>query len=99
MGGEVRYFMDTGTLSLPRNVGRWTLHAASASAASFMVLDMIPRAHGDGGCWVPRMFTEAWNIGVGRLSIVVSLRLRRRRVRAPGALSVQRSYSPTTWPA
>jgi phospholipid/cholesterol/gamma-HCH transport system permease protein len=63
--------METGTLSLPRNVGRWTLQAAShVGRVSLLVLDMI-RALAEWRIWVPRMFTEAWNIGVGSLFIVL----------------------------
>jgi phospholipid/cholesterol/gamma-HCH transport system permease protein len=63
--------MDTGTLSLPRNVGRWTLHAAShVGRVSLMVLDMF-RSLAEWRIWLPRAFTEAWNIGVGSLFIVL----------------------------
>ena len=50
---------------------RWTLDAAShVGRVSLMVLDMI-RALTEWRIWLPRTITEAWNIGVGSLFIVL----------------------------
>jgi len=63
--------MDAGTLRLPRYLGRWTLNAAShVGRVSLLVLDMV-RSLTEWRIWLPRMFTEAWNIGVGSLFIVL----------------------------
>jgi phospholipid/cholesterol/gamma-HCH transport system permease protein len=63
--------MDAETLDLRRYLGRWTLNAAShVGRVSLMVLDLI-RGLSEWRIWVPRMFTEAWNIGVGSLFIVL----------------------------
>jgi len=63
--------MDAETLDLRRFVGRWTLNAAShVGRVSLMVVDMV-RGLREWRIWVPRMFTEAWNIGVGSLFIVL----------------------------
>ncbi|MBA3260403.1 MAG: ABC transporter permease [Gemmatimonadales bacterium] len=63
--------MDAETLDLRRFVGRWTLNAAShVGRVSLMVLDMV-RGLREYRIWVPRAFTEAWNIGVGSLFIVL----------------------------
>ncbi|HEX6105802.1 MAG TPA: ABC transporter permease [Gemmatimonadales bacterium] len=63
--------MDAETLNLPRFLGRWTLNAAShVGRVSLLVLDGI-RSMTEWRIWLPRMFTEAWNIGVGSLFIVL----------------------------
>lgn len=63
--------MAAETLDLRRYVGRWTLNAAShVGRVSLLVADMI-RSLVEWRIWVPRMFTEAWNIGVGSLFIVL----------------------------
>jgi phospholipid/cholesterol/gamma-HCH transport system permease protein len=63
--------MDAETLDLRRYLGRWTLNAAShVGRVSLLVLDLI-RGLAEWRIWVPRMFTEAWNIGVGSLFIVL----------------------------
>jgi phospholipid/cholesterol/gamma-HCH transport system permease protein len=63
--------MAAETLDLRRIVGRWTLNAAShVGRVTFLVLDMI-RGLSEWRVWVPRMMTEAWNIGVGSLFIVL----------------------------
>jgi phospholipid/cholesterol/gamma-HCH transport system permease protein len=63
--------MDAETLDLRRYLGRWTLNAAShVGRVSLMVLDLI-RGLVEWRIWVPRAFTEAWNIGVGSLFIVL----------------------------
>lgn len=63
--------MATETLDLRRIVGRWTLNAAShVGRVTFLVVDMI-RGLREWRVWLPRMFTEAWNIGVGSLFIVL----------------------------
>ncbi len=58
-------------LRLPRFVGRFTL-AASAQMGRFslMVVELV-RGVSEVRIWVPRMFEEAWNIGVGSLFIVL----------------------------
>jgi phospholipid/cholesterol/gamma-HCH transport system permease protein len=63
--------MDAGTLRFPRYLGRWTLNAAShVGRVSLLVLDLV-RSLTEWRIWMPRMFTEAWNIGVGSLFIVL----------------------------
>jgi phospholipid/cholesterol/gamma-HCH transport system permease protein len=63
--------MDAVTLRLPRYLGRWTLNAAShVGRVSLLVLDLV-RSLSEWRIWLPRMFTEAWNIGVGSLFIVL----------------------------
>src|SRR4051812_45904704 len=63
--------MAAETLDLRRYVGRWTLSAAAqVGRVSFLVADMI-RSLGEWRVWLPRAMTEAWNIGVGSLFIVL----------------------------
>lgn len=63
--------MDAETLDIRRYVGRWTLNAAShVGRVTFLVLDLI-RGLTEARVWFPRMITEAWNIGVGSLFIVL----------------------------
>jgi phospholipid/cholesterol/gamma-HCH transport system permease protein len=63
--------MTTETLDIRRFVGRWTLNAAShVGRVAFLVADLV-RSLGEWRIWVPRAFTEAWNIGVGSLFIVL----------------------------
>jgi len=63
--------MAAETLDLRRYVGRWTLNAAShVGRVTFLVLDLI-RGLTEWRVWFPRMITEAWNIGVGSLFIVL----------------------------
>ncbi|MGH2707257.1 MAG: MlaE family ABC transporter permease [Gemmatimonadales bacterium] len=63
--------MAAETLDLRRYVGRWTLNAAShVGRVSLLVADLV-RSLAEWRIWVPRMFTEAWNIGVGSLFIVL----------------------------
>ena len=63
--------MATETLDPRRNVGRWTLGAAShVGRVSFLVVDLV-RSLTEWRIWVPRAMTEAWNIGVGSLFIVL----------------------------
>src|SRR3954463_16773662 len=63
--------MAAETLDLRRYVGRWTLNAAShVGRVTFLVLDII-RGLSEWRVWLPRMMTEAWNIGVGSLFIVL----------------------------
>ena len=63
--------MDAQTFDLRRFVGRWTLDALShVGRVSLMVWDAI-RSLSEWRVWVPRTMTEAWNIGVGSLFIVL----------------------------
>jgi phospholipid/cholesterol/gamma-HCH transport system permease protein len=63
--------MTAETLDIRRTVGRWTLNAAShVGRVTFLIVDMI-RGLSDWRVWFPRMITEAWNIGVGSLFIVL----------------------------
>ncbi len=63
--------MAAETLDLRRYVGRWTLSAASqVGRVSLLVVDII-RSLSEVRVWFPRMMTEAWNIGVGSLFIVL----------------------------
>lgn len=63
--------MDAPTLDLRRFVGRWTLDAMShVGRVSLMVWDTI-RSLSEWRVWFPRTMTEAWNIGVGSLFIVL----------------------------
>ena len=63
--------MDAETLDLRRHLGRWTLNAAShVGRVSMLVVDLV-RGLTEWRIWVPRMFNEAWNIGVGSLFIVL----------------------------
>jgi len=63
--------MATEALALPRLVGRWFLEATShVGRVSMLVVDLV-RSLNEVRIWVPRMFTEAWNIGVGSLFIVL----------------------------
>src|SRR5215216_8004295 len=59
------------TLNIPRFVGRWAVNAAShVGRVGYLVLDLF-RGLGDWRVWLPRTMTEAWNIGVGSLFIVL----------------------------
>ena len=63
--------MAAETLDLRRYVGRWTLSAASqVGRVSLLVVDIV-RSLSEVRVWFPRMMTEAWNIGVGSLFIVL----------------------------
>ena len=63
--------MATEALALPRLVGRWFLNATShVGRVAMLVVDLV-RSLNEVRIWVPRMFTEAWNIGVGSLFIVL----------------------------
>jgi len=63
--------MATEALALPRLVGRWFLEATShVGRVAMLVVDLV-RSLNEVRIWVPRMFTEAWNIGVGSLFIVL----------------------------
>src|ERR1051325_5353616 len=63
--------MAAETLDLRRYLGRWTLSAASqVGRVSLLVVDII-RSLNEVRIWLPRMFAEAWNIGVGSLFIVL----------------------------
>jgi phospholipid/cholesterol/gamma-HCH transport system permease protein len=63
--------MAAGTLDIPRFVGRWTVTAVShVGRVAYLVLDLI-RGLSEWRVWLPRTMTEAWNIGVGSLFIVL----------------------------
>src|SRR5438477_1376582 len=63
--------MTTETLDIRRYVGRFTLDAAAhVGRVSLMVADLI-RSLSEWRIWLPRALTEAWNIGVGSLFIVL----------------------------
>ena len=63
--------MATEVLAFPRLVGRWFLNATShVGRVSMLVVDLL-RSLNEVRIWLPRMFTEAWNIGVGSLFIVL----------------------------
>jgi phospholipid/cholesterol/gamma-HCH transport system permease protein len=63
--------MAAETLDLRVVVGRWTLNAAShVGRVTLLVVDLI-RGLSEWRVWFPRMVTEAWNIGVGSLFIVL----------------------------
>src|SRR6476659_10596391 len=63
--------MAAETLDLRRYVGRWTLSAAAHVArVTLLVVDLV-RGLSEWRDWFPRMITEAWNIGVGSLFIVL----------------------------
>ena len=63
--------MAAETLDLRRYVGRWTLSAAAqVGRVSLLVVDIV-RSLREVRVWFPRMMTEAWNIGVGSLFIVL----------------------------
>ena len=54
-----------------RPIGRLVLTSAShVGRVSFLVADMV-RSLGEVRIWFPRAMTEAWNIGVGSLFIVL----------------------------
>jgi phospholipid/cholesterol/gamma-HCH transport system permease protein len=63
--------MAAETLDIRRFVGRWTLNAVShVGRVTFLIVDLI-RGLKEYRVWFPRMMTEAWNIGVGSLFIVL----------------------------
>jgi phospholipid/cholesterol/gamma-HCH transport system permease protein len=63
--------MAAETLDIRRFVGRWTVKAAShVGRVAYLVLDLV-RGLREWRIWLPRMMTEAWNIGVGSLFIVL----------------------------
>lgn len=63
--------MDAEILDIRRYVGRWTLNAAShVGRVTLLVVDLV-RGLSEWRVWFPRMMTEAWNIGVGSLFIVL----------------------------
>ena len=63
--------MATDALALPRQVGRWVINATShVGRVSLLVVDLV-RGLREVRIWFPRAMTEAWNIGVGSLFIVL----------------------------
>jgi phospholipid/cholesterol/gamma-HCH transport system permease protein len=63
--------MAAETMGIRRFVGRWSVNAAShVGRVAYLVLDLI-RGLREWRIWFPRMMTEAWNIGVGSLFIVL----------------------------
>jgi phospholipid/cholesterol/gamma-HCH transport system permease protein len=63
--------MAAETLGIRRFVGRWSVNAAShVGRVAYLVLDLV-RGLREWRIWFPRMMTEAWNIGVGSLFIVL----------------------------
>ena len=63
--------MDAQTLDLRRFVGRWTLEAMShVGRVALLVWDAVKNLT-EWRVWLPRTMTEAWNIGVGSLFIVL----------------------------
>jgi phospholipid/cholesterol/gamma-HCH transport system permease protein len=63
--------MAAETMGIRRFVGRWSVNAAShVGRVAYLVLDLI-RGLREWRIWLPRMMTEAWNIGVGSLFIVL----------------------------
>jgi phospholipid/cholesterol/gamma-HCH transport system permease protein len=63
--------MTAETLDIRRPIGRLALTSAShVGRVTFMVLDMF-RSLAEWRIWFPRAMTEAWNIGVGSLFIVL----------------------------
>jgi phospholipid/cholesterol/gamma-HCH transport system permease protein len=63
--------MATETLGIRRFVGRWSVNAVShVGRVAYLVLDLF-RGLREWRIWFPRMMTEAWNIGVGSLFIVL----------------------------
>jgi phospholipid/cholesterol/gamma-HCH transport system permease protein len=63
--------MAAETLGIRRFVGRWSVNAAShVGRVAYLVLDLV-RELREWRIWLPRMMTEAWNIGVGSLFIVL----------------------------
>ncbi len=63
--------MATEALALPRQVGRWVINATShVGRVSLLVVDLV-RGLREVRIWFPRAMTEAWNIGVGSLFIVL----------------------------
>jgi phospholipid/cholesterol/gamma-HCH transport system permease protein len=63
--------MAAGTLDIPRFVGRWAVTAMShVGRVAYLVVDLV-RGLSEWRVWFPRTMTEAWNIGVGSLFIVL----------------------------
>jgi phospholipid/cholesterol/gamma-HCH transport system permease protein len=63
--------MANETLDIRRYVGRWSVNAAShVGRVAYLVLDLV-RGLREWRIWLPRMMTEAWNVGVGSLFIVL----------------------------
>jgi phospholipid/cholesterol/gamma-HCH transport system permease protein len=63
--------MTALAIELPRSIGRWVMHAASqVGRVSLLVGDAV-RSVTEWRIWLPRAFTESWNIGVGSLFIVL----------------------------
>src|SRR5919112_3198572 len=63
--------MAVDILEIPRFVGRRAVSAAShVGRVAYLVLDLV-RGLGEWRVWLPRTMTEAWNIGVGSLFIVL----------------------------
>lgn len=58
-------------LDFPRFVGRWAVAAAAhVGRVGYLVLELF-RGLSEWRVWLPRTMTEAWNIGVGSLFIVL----------------------------
>lgn len=63
--------MAAETMGIRRFVGRWSVNAVShVGRVAYLVLDLV-RGLREWRIWFPRMMTEAWNIGVGSLFIVL----------------------------
>jgi phospholipid/cholesterol/gamma-HCH transport system permease protein len=63
--------MAAETLGIRRFVGRWSVNAMShVGRVAFLVVELV-RGLREWRIWFPRTMTEAWNIGVGSLFIVL----------------------------
>jgi phospholipid/cholesterol/gamma-HCH transport system permease protein len=63
--------MAAETMGIRRFIGRWSVNAAShVGRVAYLVLDLV-RGLREWRIWLPRMMTEAWNVGVGSLFIVL----------------------------
>jgi phospholipid/cholesterol/gamma-HCH transport system permease protein len=63
--------MTAPTYDIRRPLGRFALEAASHVGRVALLVAELVRSLTEWRIWLPRMFTEAWNIGVGSLFIVL----------------------------
>ena len=61
----------TATLDPRRAAGRFVLQGLAHVGRISLMLAEMARSLGEWRVWVPRTFTEAWNIGVGSLPIIL----------------------------
>ncbi len=70
-GEDISHMSATATLDPRRPAGRFVLQGLAHVGRISLMLAEMGRSLGEWRVWLPRTFTEAWNIGVGSLPIIL----------------------------